>query len=147
MSTSNVDGQLHKSGIPKEKIIEIHGNLQNWYCTNEKCSEQNNLKFLDKNFRFNIDSQKFPTRDDKIVKCSKCSETLRPGIILFKDVSPIIPTENDMVWAMWKAQMETACDKKNSRKKKLVVIEIGCGMTVPTLRKESHDLLRKYNPN
>lgn len=72
--TQNIDGLHNKAG--SKKVYEVHGNLEEGYCTSCGIKVTFNL-LIEK-----ILSKEFPPR------CDKCSGILRPNIILFGDLLP-----------------------------------------------------------
>lgn len=70
--TQNVDGLHQQAG--SQNIVELHGNVGLTRCTNEDC-----------------DLQPFPdeqTYSDHLPKCPKCSNLLRPHVVLFGEAIP-----------------------------------------------------------
>jgi NAD-dependent SIR2 family protein deacetylase len=76
--SQNVDGLHIKSGIPTDKISEIHGNTNLEYCTNTKCNKK---IFRDYKCRNNPEVHKHTTGR----KCFDCKCELRDSIINFKE--------------------------------------------------------------
>ena len=67
--TENIDNCESLAGIPKDKIINISGNLFESNCI--KCNKQVNSEELKQNIKIG-----------KIIQCKKCGEKIKPNIIL-----------------------------------------------------------------
>ena len=89
--TQNVDGLHERSGIPTEKIIELHGN--GTYATCLDCGQRHELDVIKQAF---LGRGELPT-------CSSCSGIVKTATISFGQSMPIEP--------MQRAEHETlACD-------------------------------------
>ena len=131
--TSNVDGQFQKAGFDKSKIVECHGRISYFQCSND-CRKE----IWEANEEFDIDMEKFESIT--IPLCSKCGDISRPNILMFGD------------WK-WNAKrtlnQETKYNKwkKQNKSKKLLVIELGAGTAISTVRRESENIAKYYNGN
>jgi len=129
--TSNVDGQFQKAGFREEDICEVHGSIHYLQCTTP-CSKD----IWDNNETIPVD---FSTMlASHIPQCPYCGGTARPNILMFGDYT-------------WNAN-RTARQERNlteflrtNRRENLVVIEIGAGTALPTIRNLSERLGRNYN--
>lgn len=142
--TSNVDGQFQKAGFDKDKIVECHGNINKIQCSSmdKKCngmtlSTQNNFvyKFED---NLILDNNKFETI--KFPVCPVCKESaLRPNILMFNDSQWIRNPLNSQEerFNKWIKQFK-------KKKRKLVIIEIGAGTSIPTIRLLGDSWAKKY---
>ena len=72
--TQNIDGLHSKAG--SKKVYEVHGNLEEGYCSN--CGSKVTFNILIEK----ILSNELPPR------CTRCGGVLRPNIILFGDLLP-----------------------------------------------------------
>jgi len=118
--TSNVDGQFQKAGFDAERIFECHGNLYSLQCL-EPCT----------NTIWPSESSVDPRAT--LPSCPHCNGPARPNVLMFGDFG-------------WIAD---ACEAQHRRYrewldqlggKQLVIIEIGAGLAVPTVRMESEAL-------
>lgn len=129
--TSNVDGQFQKAGLADDRILEVHGSIHHLQCTSP-CSTNiwNNKE------QFDIDPSTM--RAKAVPHCPHCSATARPNILMFGDYS----------WVHYRtaAQEEHFNDfLSTNQNKPLVIIEIGAGSSVPTIRNLSERLGRLNN--
>lgn len=129
--TSNVDGQFQKAGFSANKINEIHGNIFSLQCINA-CQ----YNIWNTNYNFNIDTEKCISK--LIPKCPYCNEIARPNILMFNDGDWVYDKTQDEAFNQW------VKDNKN-----IVVIEIGAGKTISSIRLISDDFkksLIRINP-
>jgi NAD-dependent SIR2 family protein deacetylase len=129
--TSNVDGHFIKSGYDRDKLYEIHGNLEYIQCSMRCCRETQPMP------EFNS----LLTHIDEIPVCPKCWEVSRPQVMMFNDPWFVTDNVNDqsMKYIDWQKD-----------KKRILGIEIGAGLTVPSIRmfgEERTDRLIRINPN
>jgi NAD-dependent SIR2 family protein deacetylase len=125
--TSNVDGHFQKAGFSEDKIVEAHGSINHWQCE-QNCSASI-WEAPDKEIIIN--EKEFEAMQP-LPKCENCGGLARPNILMFGD------------W-QWIADRTALQEQKKRRwfqrlfKKKanLVVIELGAGTAVPTVRYES----------
>ena len=68
-------------------------------------------------------------------KCIHCGELARPSVLMFGDGDWVEDRQGEDNYQRWEANMRHQC-KKND--KKLVILEIGCGTNVATVRYHSN---------
>ena len=89
--TQNIDGLHQRSGVPKDKIIEIHGNATEARCLN--CGEKANI----------LDFHAAIKTNNPLPKCSNCGGLVKVATISFGQ--PM--NENDMLQA---SNISSQCD-------------------------------------
>jgi len=119
--TSNVDGQFQKAGFDVNRIYEVHGSIHYLQCLNN-CSQ--NVWFNDENVE--VDN-KTMTAKPPLPKCIKCGAVARPNILMFSDWG-----WNGLRYDAQEERLRNWIDKNIN--KEIVVIEIGAGTGVPTVR-------------
>ena len=130
--TSNVDGQFQKAGFSKDKIVEVHGSIHHFQCS-QNCKKEiweANKENID------IDMNKFEAINIPI--CKNCGDIARPNILMFGDWSwdgERSDKQEDRFYE-WFNQL-----KKDN--KKIAIIEIGAGTTIPTIRSNGERLAKK----
>jgi NAD-dependent SIR2 family protein deacetylase len=124
--TSNVDGQFQKAGFSEEAILEVHGSIHHLQCTSP-CSPD----IWSNHETIPVDLSTM--RAGHIPRCIRCRATARPNILMFGDWSWI----SDRTAGQERRFDEFVCD---ARDKKLVVIEMGAGTAIPTIRHLSEQL-------
>jgi NAD-dependent SIR2 family protein deacetylase len=122
--TSNVDGQFQEAGFADDAIVECHGSIHHLQCTAD-CGHAI-----------------WPTGDTEVVvdaetirakgshpSCPKCGALARPNILMFDDGDWDSTRARDQfaAYAGWLDQLDG---------KKIVSIELGAGLTIPTVRYE-----------
>lgn len=124
--TSNVDGQFQKAGYAADRILEVHGSIHHLQCSSP-CSR--NVWENDEQIQINDDTM----RARSIPRCPYCRDVSRPNILMFGDGSWISDRTN-MQQGRFKSFLE------NNRGKRTVVIEMGAGRAIPTIRYTSEEL-------
>ena len=133
--TSNVDGQFQKSGFQLNNIVECHGSIHHLQCL-QTCNQDiwEATKFMP-----NLDEENclltspFPT-------CPHCGGIARPNVLMFGDYH----------WVEWRTEQQM--ERLYSWREKVsnpVVIEIGAGSAIPTVRlfgQSLHVPLIRINP-
>lgn len=133
--TSNVDGQFQKAGFDENKIVEIHGSIHYLQCV-KPCSDD--IWSADSTV-VNIDMERFEALEP-LPRCIHCNAIARPNILMFGDFSFIADrTESqEFRFNLW---LEKVIDLNQ----KLVIIEIGAGKSVPTVRWKSEQVAKISN--
>jgi len=121
--TSNVDGQFHKAGFPESAVAECHGSIHHLQCMTP-CSTD--IWSAD-GFAPDVDAHACRLQNE-FPRCPHCGELARPNILMFWD------------WG-W---LEERTDSQRARLdgwlrgvKQLVVVELGAGTSLPTVRRFS----------
>ena len=132
--TSNVDGQFQKAGYDERRIVEIHGSIHYLQCT-VPCSRD--IWSADK-VEVKIDMEKFEALEP-LPKCRNCFEIARPNILMFGDWEWISDRTDDQIYLYerWLSSVE-----KNGYR--LVIVEIGAGTGVPTVRLQSQRIAERF---
>ena len=119
--TSNVDGLFQKAGYAEDRIYEVHGSIHWLQCQN-RCTDEiwyNNEVFL-------IDESTMRARDP-LPCCTACGKVCRPNILMFGDSS----------WLHARTLAQNHAFNrftKNNSGRRVVVIEMGAGKTISTIR-------------
>ncbi len=124
--TSNVDGQFQKAGYAEERVLEVHGSIHHLQCTTP-C----NNAIWPNSADYDIDQSNM--RAAAVPECPNCRRVARPNILMFGDYS----------WLHQRtASQETNFDQflQQNRSGNLVVVEMGAGSAIPTIRNLSERL-------
>jgi len=118
--TSNVDGHFQKAGFDARRIIECHGSIHHLQCLNE-CMQD---IWAAQGFNPEVDSEHCQLLND-FPTCQWCGSIARPNILMFGDFDWIgdRATLQRARFAEWKEKIARP-----------VVIEIGAGTAIPTVR-------------
>ena len=133
--TSNVDGQFQKAGCDDALIEECHGSIHHLQCTGP-CS--NDIWKIGEE-KINIDMEAFWATGE-LPKCKNCGRLARPNILMFGDWNWVSHRTTQQV-----ARLQKWLENLNSFNAKLAIIEIGAGLTVPTVRYKSQRTGRNLN--
>jgi len=85
-------------------------------------------------------------------KCGKCNQLARPAVLMFDD-EHWLPDQTQMErWWIWQQALLRVCHRRQREQDelKVCILEIGCGMNVPTCRVKSEELtltLMEYGGN
>jgi NAD-dependent SIR2 family protein deacetylase len=132
--TSNVDGQFQKAGFPEEQIMECHGSIHHLQCS-KNCSE---AIWPAAGIDIDVDEARFQATGE-LPHCPRCGALARPNILMFGD------------WS-WQAQrteaqqmrLEAWLNGVAGKGYRLVVIEVGAGKAVETVRHTSEVIAREF---
>jgi len=130
--TSNVDGQFQKAGFDEKAIYEVHGSIHYLQCL-RNCSDA----IWPNEEEVPVDMERF--RALRIPRCPRCGAVARPNILMFGD------------WGWDSARAEAQAIRfgawlQANRKRRLVVIEIGAGTAIPTVRRQGEAIAAEF-PN
>lgn len=127
--TSNVDGQFQKAGFAEDKIYEVHGSIHHLQCI-KPCSNA----IWGNNEKIPVDHQTM--RAQYIPKCINCTSVARPNVLMFGDFS----------WIGSRSYLQEDCFEKflHNNRGNMVVIEMGAGSAIPTIRRLSERVGSRY---
>lgn len=120
--TSNVDGHFQKAGFSPDQVYEVHGSLNH-----VQCLKQCGLGIVPADhITLEIDPATFRAKPP-LPSCPQCHGLLRPNVLMFGDGG-------------WESQRSEAQDHRlnawlaETQPGQVVIIEIGAGENVPTVR-------------
>jgi NAD-dependent SIR2 family protein deacetylase len=128
--TSNVDGQFQKAGFELNSIHECHGSIQHLQCMNA-CS---NAIWPADEFQPEVDAERCWMLNT-LPRCPTCGGMARPNILMFNDSDWQEERENKQA-----ARMENWL----STISRPVVVEIGAGTAIPSVRRFSHRIIHEF---
>lgn len=130
--TSNVDGAFFKAGFGESDVVEVHGALSHLQCT-KACG----VGLLSSDgLRVDVDHTTFRAKG-KLPSCPQCGSVLRPNVLMF----------NDGWWDTSRAnQQDQAVEEwlRSVTGRNLVVVEIGAGTGIPTIRLMAERMARRH---
>ncbi|NVN90972.1 MAG: NAD-dependent deacetylase [Desulfuromonadales bacterium] len=124
--TSNVDGQFQKAGYNESQILEVHGSIHHLQCL-KPCSDI----IWPNNEQLSIDTGSMRSRS--VPTCPRCGCVSRPNILMFGDWS-WLPQRTE------EQEQRFECFLNELGEKRTVVIEMGAGTAIPTIRSTSERL-------
>ena len=123
--TSNVDGQFQRAGFDASQVAEVHGSIHHLQCT-LPC-RQDVWPADDVSVRLDSASMRAV---GALPLCPRCDELARPNILMFGDAHWVGSRSRPTLDAL------TAW-RRGWRSGRLVVVEIGAGTGVPTVRRHA----------
>ncbi len=133
--TSNVDGQFQKAGFDKDKIVECHGSIHHLQCS-EPCSDD---IWTAENTKVIVDNSKFKAQEP-LPTCRNCGGVARPNILMFGDWNWIHQRSEEQ-----SMRLNAWYQKIVESNAKIIIIEIGAGKAIPTVRMKSQSMARYKN--
>lgn len=132
--TSNVDGHFLRAGFESDAIVECHGSIEWFQCT-EPCAPQ---LWPAPPTPPEIDEEQLRAQEP-LPRCPHCAGLARPNVLMFGD------------WS-WVAQRTEAQQQRfhdwlailSRSRARVVVIEIGAGSAVPTVRWTCEALAQRF---
>ncbi|KAL9647054.1 hypothetical protein ABK040_016529 [Willaertia magna] len=147
--TSNVDGHFSQL-FPNNKIEECHGSIHYLQCTEPCCEEiysveEHNQFFPNNKYPIEVDMDTFRIKEENLPKCKFCkSKVARPNILMFYD-GKWISNRCDLQYEERCKFLKEMVKNSNEKQVHLVIIEIGAGNNVTTVRDKSELLATKYS--
>jgi NAD-dependent SIR2 family protein deacetylase len=120
--TSNVDGHFQKAGFDPSQVMEVHGSLE-WMQCMSGCGAG---VFPSASIQVNID-EKTMRACEPLPACPFCGSLARPNVLFFNDAEWDVSRsyEQELHFNAWLQEVGPT---------RLVIVECGAGMAVPTVR-------------
>jgi len=137
--TSNIDSHSLKAGLfNNNEVYEIHGSTEKWQCS-DCCS----LKTwnLPENYTFKVDPVTMRSNGDLLPPCPDCGKPSRPWVLMFSDMSWNGAADSRQRYSAWRESVRELLAEDPSLK--LVIIEVGAGTNVPSVRAQSESFCRE----
>ena len=132
--TSNVDGHFQKAGFNKAFVEEVHGSINYLQCSvpcNSKIYKADTLAI-------EIDNEKFEAQAP-LPRCSQCGAIVRPNILMFGDWNWLSNRSEEQ-----SQNFDSYLINLKKSGLKPVIIELGAGRAVPTVRMKSERLAGEF---
>jgi NAD-dependent SIR2 family protein deacetylase len=127
--TSNVDGQFQKAGFDERRILEVHGSIHHLQCLTP-CSGA-----IWPN-REEIPVDPGTMRAATVPRCIRCGGVARPNVLMFGDFSWIGDRTR-------RQESRFGAFLEGNGGHRTVVVELGAGTSIPTIRSLSERLGRR----
>lgn len=131
--TSNVDGAFQKAGFDPMKIREKHGAIYKLQCINGCRSDIWPADYGS----VVVDEEAFKAR--KMPTCPYCGKVARPNILMFGDYGWLCDREE-----MQRHHFNSWMEGVSKKEQKLLIIEAGAGIDLPSIRRLSESLKSQY---
>lgn len=135
--TSNVDGQFQRAGFPESRILERHGSIHYLQCA-RLCHSQ---IWPADGLQIDVDMSTIRATSE-LPRCPRCRGLARPNILMFGDFEWHEARCAEQL-ARYQAWLKQVADCR------IVAIEFGAGLAVPTVRiecEEQASTLIRINP-
>ena len=133
--TSNVDGQFQKAGYSENRITEVHGSINHFQCI-KNCTDK---IWKDDDTYIEIDSKTFRAKS-VLPRCLHCEAIARPNILMFGDWNWISQRTD-----IQSHRLQNWLDSVKENSYKLVILEFGAGLAVPTIRFFGENIATRYD--
>jgi len=138
--TSNIDSHSLRPGLFEEKeVYEIHGATEKWQCS-ALCSLEK--WSLPDNFTFKVNMASMRSNPSAVAPCPKCGKPSRPWVYMFGDLEWAGADDSMVRYTAWR---EAVVEIIVEEKLKLVILEVGAGTNVPTVRGASEGICEKLD--
>ena len=128
--TSNVDGQFQAAGFAEDRILEVHGSIHHLQCLTPCCP----AIWANKE-EIPVDLETMRARH--VPLCIHCNGVARPNILMFGDFSWLSDRTRRQEHHFDQFLTDNiACP--------FVVVEMGAGTAIPTIRSTSEQIGRRY---
>jgi NAD-dependent SIR2 family protein deacetylase len=127
--TSNVDGHFQKAGFAEEGMVECHGSLQHLQCVKPCCAA---TWPTPDGAKFAVDPATLRAQDE-LPRCPMCGGLARPNVLMFGDGAwnPGRTAAQQIKFRLWLRRLARG---------KLLVVEVGAGTAIPTVRQTAEQL-------
>jgi NAD-dependent SIR2 family protein deacetylase len=130
--TSNVDGHFQRAGFDSDRVVECHGSIAHLQCA-EPCGNQ--IWSAD-GLEVEVDEDSFRAGSE-LPECPRCGAVARPNVLMFNDWHWVArrSAEQEGRFADW---------LERSGGPQLVIVELGAGSAVPTVRMTSERVASRF---
>ena len=133
VNTSNIDGHFQCAGFAEEQVAECHGCLQFMQCCGTQhvdCAKLDHL-WSSADVKVEVDEATLQAKKP-LPSCPGCGGMARPNVLMFDDDTWVASRTDSQ-----ERRLHTFLDRVRSSGQPYVVIEIGAGLAVPTIRMAS----------
>jgi len=140
--TSNIDSHWYVSGWDQYRIVEVHGALRWLQCSGPCCSQlweaPCDLRLIEENATHRVKGD--------LPLCPKCGVVARPAVQMFGVDTGFSKTRRRSQVARYDRWLNSLATESGSATKtvNIVCLELGCGLTVPTVRNELERVMRRF---
>jgi len=131
--TSNVDGHFQKAGFDPGQIVECHGSIHHFQCV-DNCTDE---IWTAEDEEVRVDMIQFRA-EDPLPRCPRCGGMARPNILMFNDFfwRHRRSSEQQKRFERWQGELA-------GKSARIVVIELGAGTAIPTVRHTSERVIKR----
>jgi len=148
--TSNIDGMFEQAGFLEEKVVTCHGDMHHLQCTHDRrtckgfAEDRSDEVWLADGIPSGLGSridagalrfEDVSVLDEPYFRCPRCKSLARPNVWFCHDKN-YVPREFSIAR---RSAFNTWLSGLQDQKARLVVIECGGGMAIPSVRVEGED--------
>jgi len=142
--TSNVDGVFQRAGFAYDRVVEKHGCIHRLQCTRgRKCknAEKQTTEPWEDEVQLELTETYRCSEALPLPTCPTCGDLARPNLWFCTDHGNYLPWSRlvDVGNAY-----QTWLDRMEEEKKKVVVVECGAGLVIPSARCEAEDVAERF---
>lgn len=138
--TSNIDSHWITSGMSAERVLEVHGAVRWLQCSKPCCPDvwkaPNDLGLTEDATSHRV-AGVMPC-------CPKCKAVARPNVQMFGGDSGFSRARRGAQNTRYDAWINTLANRPDVDSLRVVCIEVGCGLTVPTVRRELEKVVQRF---
>jgi len=138
--TSNIDSHWITSGTSSERVLEVHGAVRWLQCSRPCCPD---VWRAPKDLGLTEDSETHRVRG-VLPTCPKCKAVARPNVQMFGGDSGFSKARRSSQFGRYDSWLKALEARPDTESLRVTCIEIGCGLTVPTVRNELETVVRKF---
>ncbi|KAI9021235.1 DHS-like NAD/FAD-binding domain-containing protein [Hyaloraphidium curvatum] len=144
--TTQIEGLFRRAGLPAENILEIHGSINHLACLDKNCTSgvtrvSDSVGREDGRLGVKVDRETMLADVKTIPRCTSCGSIMRPNILMLGD-SEFKTARVDVQKDRFDAHLRELTAVMENEPPRIVVIEVGAGLTNPVLRNVSESLVR-----
>ena len=133
--TSNVDGHFQKAGFDEDHVVECHGSIHHLQCIDPSANSE--IWDMPPGVKFVIDDQLRAQPPHPMGPPGTNNCMARPNILMFGDWT-WVDSRTDAQHTRWSRYLRGLAQDSRTR---TVVVEIGSGRAVPTVRMTSERII------
>jgi len=137
--TSNIDSHWIASGMSAERVLEVHGAVKWLQCSKPCCPD---VWKAPPDLGLAEDSTHRVT--GALPTCPKCKAVARPNVQMFGGDSGFSRARRGAQNTRYDAWINSLASRPDASSLRVVCLEVGCGLTVPTVRRELEKILQKF---
>mmetsp|Transcript_86813 Transcript_86813/g.268795 ORF Transcript_86813/g.268795 Transcript_86813/m.268795 type:complete len:672 (-) Transcript_86813:37-2052(-) len=136
--TSNIDGHWEASGWDGQRVVEVHGAVRRLQCSVPCCQE---VWQAPSDLGLREDSRRAV---GSLPHCPWCGKVARPAVQMFGQDKGFSKQPRVSQAARYDAWLRELASRPDSMRMRIVCLELGCGLTVPTVRRELEDVVKRF---
>lgn len=138
--TSNIDSHWITSGMSAERVLEVHGAVRWLQCSKPCCPDvwkaPNDLALTESPATHRVEGV--------LPCCPKCKAVARPNVQMFGGDSGFSRARRGAQNSRYDAWINHLASRPDYESLRVVCLEVGCGLTVPTVRRELEKVVQKF---